>query len=160
MSDIDIESIFESVRNDSSLLNTIDIEQLLDTLENEKSESIENKTLDDILQEIVDVLKENKFKNAEIKDFCQRLAGYRYIENLFDIQKGRFIRWIKEGGGTLTNGGIVVDIKFLDRGVHILCKNAFNKFFQIKFDGNIIFQKLTTGEQLILYVYEHIKTSK
>jgi len=141
-------------------LNTIDVEELLDTLENEKSESIENKTLDDILQEIVDVLKENKFKNAEIKDFCQRLAGYRYIENLFDIQKGRFIRWIKEGGGTLTNGGIVVDIKFLDRGVHILCKNAFNKFFQIKFDGNIIFQKLTTGEQLILYVYEHIKTSK
>jgi len=158
MSDIDIESIFESVRNDSSLLNTIDIEQLLDTLENEKSESIENKTLDDILQEIVDVLKENNFKKLQIKDFSQRLAGYRYIENLFDIQKGRFIRWIKEGGDTLTNGGIVVDIKFLDRGTHILCKNAFNKFFQIKFDGNIIFQKLTTGEQLILYVYERIKS--
>jgi len=155
MNETDIETIFNNIRKDSSLLNTIDINQLL---ENERNESLENKTLDDILQEIIEVFKEQGLTNKKIKDFCESLAGYRYIENLYDIHRGKYIRWVNKSSMTkITNGGIVMDTKIMDEGTQILCKTSSNRFFQIKFDNNIIFQKLTTGEQLVLYAYEHCK---
>lgn len=157
MNQNDIETIFSNIRKDSSLLNTIDISELL---ENERNESLENKTLDDILQEIIDVFKECGLENKKIKEFCESLTGYRYIDNLYDIHRGKYIRWINKSSLTkITNGGIVMDTKIMDEGTQILCKTPANRFFQIKFDNNIIFQKLTTGEQLVLYAYEHYKNN-
>ena len=59
----------------------------------------------------------------------------------------------------LTTGGIVVDIKFLDTGTHImvLTKNPKCKCMQYNFDDCITFQKLLTDEQLILAAYEYIQ---
>jgi hypothetical protein len=53
-------------------------------------------------------------------------------------------------------GGIVVDIKFLDNGVHVLCLNNQRRLIQYKFDGSITFQKLSVDEQLILMAYENL----
>ena len=59
----------------------------------------------------------------------------------------------------LTVGGIVVDIKFLDTGTHILVltKNPKCRCIQYNFDDCITFQKLSTDEQLILAAYEYIQ---
>ena len=48
-----------------------------------------------------------------------------------------------------------MDVKFMDTGTQILCRNVCNKFIQIKFDECIIFQKLSVEEQLILLAYEN-----
>ena len=56
----------------------------------------------------------------------------------------------------LTNGGIICDIKFYNNGVQILCKNNGNRFFQIKFDSCLIFQKINKQEQIILDIINYL----
>jgi hypothetical protein len=51
---------------------------------------------------------------------------------------------------------MVMDIKFLEEGIHILCRNGRNQFIQFKFDECLVFQKLTDEEWMLLSVKSHI----
>jgi NDP-sugar pyrophosphorylase family protein len=154
---MDIDAVFEKVRQDTSLLANIDIEELLKNVSNEKHDYLDNKTLGDVLDENISAVKTLGLTKEKMKDVCNRLAGYRYVENLYELHKGKHIRWIRNDNKTLTNGAIVMDVKFLDNGSHILCRNAQHRLFQVKFNECLIFQKLSTGEQLILMAYEHVR---
>jgi len=154
---MDIDAIFEKVRQDTSLLANIDIEELLKNVNNDKHDYLDNKTLGDILDDNINAVKSMGFPKDKMKDICNRLAGYRYVDNLHELHKGKHIRWIRNDNKTLTNGAIVMDVKFLDNGSHILCRNAQHRLFQVKFNECLIFQKLSTGEQLILMAYEHVR---
>jgi hypothetical protein len=79
-----------------------------------------------------------------------RLSGYQPIDRLCDLRLGRLIRWIKRSGGSLTNGGLLMDVKIENKGVKLLCKNNMNRFFNIYFDECLIFQKLSMEEQIVL----------
>jgi hypothetical protein len=158
--DLDINEIFENARKDASLLSTIDIDELLRVIEQDKSEYLENKTIDDIIQENISELKSIGLNSENIRKTCEKLTGYRHVDNLYDLHKGKHIRWIRrdDPDKKLTNGGIVMEIKFFDNGTHVLCRNNQHRLFQIKFDNSILFQKMSVGEQLILMAYEHVKT--
>ena len=88
--------------------------------------------------------------------YCNKLIEYYPIEHIYELHKGKHIRWIRNN--KLTNGGIIVNIKFTDNGTQILCMNSTKKFTQIKFDECIIFQKLNETEQLIIMAYEYSQT--
>ena len=154
---MDVDAIFERVSNDTSLLAEIDIEELLRSVNNEKHVYLDNKTIGNILDENINAIKTLKLKREETKDICNRLAGYRYIDNLYELHKGKHIRWIRRDNKKLTNGAIVMDVKFFDNGSHILCRNAQHRLFQVKFNDCMVFQKLSVGEQLILMAYEHVQ---
>ena len=154
---MDVDAIFESVSKDTSLLAEIDIEELLRSVNNEKHVYLDNKTIGNILDENINAIKTLKLKREETKDICNRLAGYRYIDNLYELHKGKHIRWIRRDNKKLTNGAIVMDVKFFDNGSHILCRNAQHRLFQVKFNDCMVFQKLSVGEQLILMAYEHVQ---
>lgn len=155
---MDINAIFENVRKDTSLLANIDMDELLRATDNDKNDYLNDKTLDDILEENIQAIKRLKLPKKEILELSNKLVGYRYIENVFDIHKGKHIRWIRHGNGNaLTNGAIVADVKFFDNGTHIVCTTAIGRVFQIKFNECAVFQKLSVGEQLILMAYEHIR---
>lgn len=151
---MDVDAIFERVSKDTSLLAEIDIEELLN---NEKHDYLDNKTLDNIIDENIRAIKTLKLPIEETKNICNRLAGYRYVENLYELHKGKHIRWIRTDNKKLTNGAIILDVKFFDNGSHILCRNAQHRLFQVKFNDCMVFQKLSTGEQLILMAYEHVQ---
>ena len=97
----------------------------------------------------------------DVDDIYSKLAGYRYIDELYQLQRGKHVRWIRipstnrvlhtleNTQPTLTVGGIVVDIKIMDTGVHVLCKNG-KRYIQYKFDECLTYQKLTTDELMIL----------
>jgi len=51
---------------------------------------------------------------------------------------------------TLSNGGIVTDIKFQENGIYIQCKNPRNQVMQFRFDHCLVFQKLTPEECILL----------
>ena len=51
---------------------------------------------------------------------------------------------------TISNGGIVTDIKFQENGIYIQCKNPRNQFMQFRFDHCLVFQKLTPEECILL----------
>jgi len=149
---MDIKDIFEQALKDPTLTSNLDIEKLIESLDDERNDYLENKTMKDINADIF-----NKIKNLHIdlnkkKEFCEKLIGYHPIEEVYELHKGKHIRWIRNNN--LTNGGIVVNIKFTDNGTQILCMNSAKKFIQIKIDECIIFQKMSETEQLIIMAYE------
>jgi len=153
---ININQLFEDALKDPNLFSTIDIDNLLSKIETDKHDYLENKTTASITDEIYTLLSEQVPPIENKKEICKRLVGYRYVDEINELHKGKHIRWIRSGTGKLTNGGIVMDIKFLDNGTHVMCKNAINRFVQYKFDECITFQKLSMEEQLIMMAYEHI----
>ena len=157
-----ITELIHSYKDDPELAATLNIEELLNALENEKNEHLDNKTLENIAEEKYKQLKKIPHINSDkIKELFSKLAEYRHIDEIYQLHRGKHVRWIRLNSQppTLTNGGIVVDIKFLDTGTHILVltKNPKRKCIQYKFDESITFQKLSTDEQLILAAYELIQ---
>ena len=151
---MDIHGIFDSVIKDPSLISTLDIEKLLDSVESEKTDYLEKKTTTSINDDIFKIIKMAGLNH----DTMNRLIGYRYVDELHELHKGKHIRWIRKATAipSLTNGGIVTDIKFLDNGTQVLCMNSQKRFIQYKFDECYTFQKLSMEEQLILMAYEYI----
>ena len=132
---------------------------LLKALENENNEDI-TKYNSRLLKQIKnDYLQKLNLSRDKLKEFHEKLKDYRYVDDLDSINYGRYIRWInlnKPENITLTSGGIIIDIKILSNGIHLLCKNYQNKKFQIKLDENIIFQRLTPQEKVILSALDYV----
>ena len=109
---------------------------------------------EEITEGICEICSEREIQ----QNICLKLVGYRMVDELHELHKGKHVRWVRRGTNKLTNGGIVVDIKFLDTGTHILCKNSMNRFIQYKYDECVTFQKMSSTEMLILMAYEHTNT--
>jgi hypothetical protein len=127
-------------------------------LNNENNEGIMKLTKREIMSIKNNILQQIGLSSSELKDIHKRLKDYRYIDEIDDVNYGSYIRWIplnKEDDIRLRNGGIICDIKILDNGLHIFCKNGF-RLMQIKFDENLVFQKLTQQEKIILNVLNYI----
>jgi len=153
-----INQLYQDALTDPSLLSTLDVDQLLSTLETNKNDYLENKTLNGITNDVYNCIRDIRVDNEMQQQMCMKLVGYRLVEELHELHKGKHVRWIRHGSSNLTNGGIVVDIKFLDNGTHILCMNSMKRFIQYKYDDCITFQKLSPTELLILMIYEHATT--
>ena len=161
---IDIKEMYENALTDPTLLSTIDIDALLSKIENEDNNYLENKTISDISNDVFEAIKELNIDNDLAINFCDRLSGYRYVERVCDLRNGKMIRWIKHTHSTescinkksLTNGGILMNIKIENSGVQLLCRNNSNRFFNIRFDDCLVFHKLSMEEQLILMSYAYI----
>jgi hypothetical protein len=163
----DINELFENAIRDPSLLSTLDIDSLLSSLENDKNDYLENKTIDSVIKEIYNIVNNVKDINQEKKlEYCQKLNEYRYVPSINELHKGKHIKWIRidfvpdpnrPNKARLVGGGIVVDIKFRDNGTHVLVRNEMNRFIQIKFDDCYIFQKMNLQEQLILMAYGYLE---
>lgn len=133
---------------------------LVKALDNENNESIMNynsrliKTIkNDYLQKLI-------LSREKLKDYHTKLKDYRYVDDLSDIQYGRYIRWINLKNPEkieLTRGGMIIDIKILSNGIHVVCKNTYNHRFQIKIDECYIFQKLTTQEKILLLALDYVQ---
>lgn len=156
--DIDIQEILKNAKNDTSLFSNIDVNRLLKCIEQKKNEYLENKTIQNIIDENFDVIVSLGANKDETKILCDKLSEYRTIDKICDLHLGKHVRWIRRDKQPvkLTNGGIVMDIKFMDTGIGILVKNNMNNFIQYKFDECVTFQKLSTDEQLILMAYEYM----
>jgi len=84
------------------------------------------------------------------------------VDEIPDLELGNYVRWIsiKEDVDEikLTNGGYILSIEIEETGVHIKCKNYMNRIFQIRLHENIVFQKLTKEEELLLKVLDYLET--
>lgn len=147
---MDIEDAFREAREDPSLLSTIDIEAVLKKTDD--VHYIEGKTVADLSKEVFDVINPLEISEENKHDICQRLIGYRWVDRLCDLRSGRLVRWVKKG--CLTNGGLLMNVKIENTGVILLCKNNVGRFFSIKWDESVVFQKLTMEEQLVLMANE------
>ena len=147
------------INNDS----TFDITDILKAVDNEGNENIMKYTRDIIHKMKNDILQQLHLPVSTLKDYHKKLKRFRYVDDLSDLNYGSYIRWINISNPEqlkLTNGGIICDIQFYDSGVQILCKNPYNRFYQIKFDNCIIFQRLTDQEEVILDVINYLNVNK
>jgi len=159
---INVHEIFENAMRDPSLFSTVNIQNILDSIENDKNDYLENKTMDNVINDIYEKFDEIGLPIETQKVLCDKLIGYRYVDEIHELFKGKHIRWMRiknldKNEIILTNGGIVVNVKFLDNGMQVLCKNSQHRFMQYKFDECLTFQKLSTEEQLLLMAYENMK---
>lgn len=156
--------IIREAKEDSSIFETLDVDGLLDMLENEQVDYLENKTMEIVTREVYNKIKSMRFTKNKIAHYCEKLAGYRLVNQVFELRKSRSIKAFKifdeKTGMTIENptllAGLLVNIKFLNGGTYLLYKNLTGRFFNLKFDNCVIFQKLTEEEQLILLAYDHI----
>ena len=125
----------------------------------DKYEWIKSKTLDDLMNETVDVITRIDGIGMErLPDLRKKLSEYRFIDKICELHRGKHVRWIRlsDPKKQLMNGSIVIDIRFFDTGSYILCKNVYGKINQLNFDECIIFQKCSKDEQLILIANEYV----
>lgn len=147
--------LIAEAREDPSLLSSIDIDNILDSLETTKTDFLEGQTLDSIAKNVIDALKTLSINRTLLTEYCGKLATYRYVDELHVLHKGKYVRWIRQDDPSkLQVGGIVVDIRFGDETAYIVCRLSSGRFLQYRFDRCMTFQKLTEDEQLILTLYE------
>lgn len=154
--------IIKKIKNDSNsdLPSNEEVNKWIEEIKNTASELphyLDGKTFNLLSKEIKEVLHQhNIFPNP----FLEKLDGYRYVDEINELFRGKFIRWIRIETKTkipkLTNGAMVMEIKFLDDGIQVLCRNGANRFIQFKWDDCLVFQKLTDEEWMLLSVKSHI----
>ena len=173
----------------------MDIHALDKALENEGNASIMQTTHSDIKKKKNDILQKLQLKGTVLKTMHATLIGYKYIEDIGDLQIGRYIRWISlkyPDRISLTNGAYVCNINIdyvpventyeydyaddaeedkqdedAEEEEELTCKSCLRckvvrngkvSFFNLNFDENLIFQKITEQEWIILDALEYLKS--
>jgi hypothetical protein len=112
-----------------------------------------------VLKSKNDILEQLNFKKKDLKLIQKKLKDYRFIDDIKEMHYGSYIRWISlknPDNIRLTNGGIVCDMKEVNDDITIVCKNNMNRLFQIKMSENIIFQKISDQERILLHVLDYL----
>jgi len=127
--------------------SSLDIDEILENCAEKDAQDL----LLNISEEIVESMMSISLSADLIAEFCSKLVEYRFVDKIFQLQKGKHVRWIRKGtiDPILTNGGILMDIKFTNKGVSILCKNK-NRFIQYGFDDCLTYQKLSPDELMLI----------
>jgi hypothetical protein len=134
--------------------------KLLSALDNDNNESIIHLTTQKILEMNLNILKELHLDKKLTLDYLKKLKEYRYVDELNDLKHGSFIRWIPITNPDylpLHHCGMICDIKIIDSGILITCKNFMHRHYTFKMDECLIFQKITSQEQVIISALDHLE---
>ena len=135
---------------------------LKQSMENENNKSILNLTTKIIKERKEEIINELPVYKNEKNQIKKKLKEYRYIDEIQELHIGAFIRWIKfksDNEISITNGALLMDVLFEDN-IQLLLKNNMNRFFRVNFNDNLIFQKLTDQEKIILFAIDNIDKLK
>ncbi len=113
-----------------------------------------------ILQINYDILKELQLEDDVLRRYLTSLKNYRYVDELSDLKRGAFIKWIPlvdPENLPLNHCGIITEIKITDNGIYIVSKNFMHRHYTFKMDEALIFQKLTAKEQMILQLLDSME---
>ena len=138
----------------------MDVNKLISALDNENNERIINLTSKKILEMNLNIIKELHLDKATTLDYLKKLQGYRYVDEINDLIHGSFIRWIPITDPNylpLNHCGMICDIKIVDNGILITCKNFMHRHYIFKMDECLIFQKLTSQEKIIISALDHLQ---
>jgi hypothetical protein len=141
----------------------MDLPKLLNALENESNENMMNYTSKKIKEMNLKILRELHLKEEETNQLFQKLLYYKYVDEMDELKYGTYLRWIpihNPNQINLKKGAIFCEIKIKEDGVYLVCKNFGYKanHFQIKLDENLIFQKLTEQELVLLAALDHLSS--
>ncbi len=139
----------------------MDVQKLLKALDDETNENLLDFTTKKIQDLTLKILMELDLSKKETSALFNKLKEYKYVDEMDDLKYGTFLRWIPiedPTNITLTRGALFCELKITDNGLFCVCKNIGfpSRHFQIAMDKNLIFQKLTTQELVLLSALDHL----
>jgi hypothetical protein len=159
----EMRKIYTEAKNDKSLISKIDTRELLMAYENQSNDYLDGKTTADIAHEIAssfDLLEDTYTMSKKLKrEMAESLTGYRFVDELDQLHVGKYTRWIQKYSSSakpaLTNGGFLTNLESGNEGTFMKIRLYSNKVINISFDNCLIYQRLNTGEQLVLLVADY-----
>lgn len=159
-----------AVNSDDDLLQSVideptfplDINAILSAMNKTENSTIANLTLKKIAARRHEILSSLNLTPEKMEEFERKLVMYRVIESPDDLKHNQLIRWIPmrslETRPYLTLGGTLFRVREnLDEGVHVVTIRNVKRFvFNIKFEVNVVFQRLSQDEMLILRAVEYV----
>ena len=133
-----------------------ELENITNDIEKFKLNDLNQKKIESLKREVLTTLFKEK---SIIDDLLIRFKEYRYIDELDEIIVGRFIRYFKfnkEKNIYMSNGGFIVNVLFENNNMNLLCKNTSNNFFKVKWNETIVFQMLSSQEQLLVSILDEL----
>ena len=139
----------------------MDVNKLLKALDDDTNDKLFNLTSLKLNEMNLNILKELQLSREDTLELLKKLKHYKYVDEIDDLKYGTYLRWIPISNPTnieLKKGAIFCEIKMTDNGTFIICKNhGFkSKHFQFKMDENLIFQKLTDQELVLISALDHL----
>jgi hypothetical protein len=159
-----------AVDSDDDLLQSVldeptfpmDIDAILSAMNKTENNTIANLTLKKIAARRHEILTSLNLTPEKLAEFERKLSLYRVIEDPYDLKHNQMIRWIPlrslETRPYLTLGGTLFRIRENpEEGIHnVTIRNVKRFVFNIKFELNIVFQRLSEEELLILRAVEYV----
>ena len=139
----------------------MDVNKLLKALDDDSNESLLNFTSDKIKEMNLNIIKELQLPRKDTLEIMNKLRDYKYVDEMNELKYGTYIRWIPIEDPTnihLTKGALFCEMKITDNGVFCVCKNYgyTQRHFQLSMDKNLIFQRLTDQELVLLSALDHL----
>lgn len=139
----------------------MDVNKLLKALEDDTNENLLNFTSSKIKEMNFNIIKELHLTKDETLSVLKKLENYKYVDEMNELKYGTFVRWIPIDDVqkiNLLKGAIFCEMKITDDGVFLICKNfGYNsRHFRISMDKNLIFQKMTEQELVLLSALDHL----
>lgn len=134
-----------------------ELQNILDEMDEDKLHQYNS---DNIHKYKFEILKKMEFNSKEIKHYLKVLNEYKYVDEIDELVVGRYLRWFNlnhTDNMKLNNGLVLTNIEYMNKDVVLVCKNFKNKFFNIKMNECILFQKFTLKETLIIEILDQIK---
>jgi hypothetical protein len=161
-----------AVNSDDDLLQSVldeptfplDINAILSAMNKRENNTIANMTLKKIAARRHEILSSLNVTPEKMEEFERKLHMYRVIEDPHDLKHNQLIRWIPlrslETRPYVTLGGCLFRIKQNETdGIHIVTIRNVKRFvFNIKFELNVVFQRLSQEELLILRAVEFVES--
>ena len=142
----------------------MDVNKLLKALDDESNDTLMNFTTKTMREMTLKILRELHLSKEETREIYNKLKDYKYVDEMSDLKYGTYVRWIPIEDPEnihLTKGALFCEMKITDNGVFCVCKNMGfpSRHFQISMDKNLIFQKLTAQELVLLSALDHLSNS-
>lgn len=155
------EDLLQSVLDEPTF--PLDINAILSIMNKTENNTIANMTLKKIAARRHEILSSLNLTPEKMAEFERKLMMYRVIETPYDLKHNQLIRWIPmrslETRPYVTLGGTLFRVREnVEEGVHVVTIRNVKRFvFNIKFEVNVVFQRLSREEMLILRAVEFVE---
>jgi len=156
------DDLFQSVLDEPTF--PLDVNAILSAMTKTENSTIANMTLKKIATRRHEILSSLNLTPDKMEEFERKLHMYRVVESPHELKHNQLIRWIPlrslETRPYVTLGGCLFKIKYNnEESLHIVTMRNVKRFvFNIKFELNIVFQRLSQEELLILRAVEYVES--
>ena len=153
------EDLLQSVIDEPTF--PLDVNAILQAMNKNENSTIANMTFKKIAERRLEILSNLDLETVKFEEFSRKLALYRVIETPQELRQGQLVRWIPLKSlpkPYLTLGGTIFGIRqnLEDRLHQVTIRHVKGLVFQIKFEVNVVFQRLSKDEMLILRAVEYV----